>query len=168
MKKFLGILNNLINVFNRIEEVILVIIFSILIIFSFLQIFFRTVWFDSIIKYSVLWTAFIAASIAAMDKKHIKIDLIGRLAKGRAKSLVLLITNFFASLACILLSYAAISYILKIEMMSADPSPFLNIPRWSLLMIIPFGFAIIGLRFLFISAQKVNNLIKNEEDEKDS
>ncbi|MBN2544352.1 MAG: TRAP transporter small permease subunit [Spirochaetes bacterium] len=168
MKKFLNILKKLINIFNKIEEIILVIIFSIMIIFSFLQIFFRTVWFDSVIKYSVLWTGFIAASIAALDRKHIKIDLIGRLAKGRFKSLVLLITNFFASSACIFLSYASVNYILKIEKLSTDPPPFLNIPRWILLIIIPFGFAVIGLRFLFRSVKKLYNLIKNEEDEKDS
>ena len=160
------------DVFHKTEGYILVFFLSLMIIISFLQIilrtFFRAVeWFDPLVRYAVLWTGMIAAGMATLKNKHIKIDIIGRFAKGRQKSFVLAITNLFAGIVCFVLSYASIIYVIKIEMPAADPSPFLNISRWVLLLILPFGFGLMGMRFLFRASKKVYNFIKNIEDEED-
>ncbi|MCK4797110.1 MAG: TRAP transporter small permease subunit [Spirochaetes bacterium] len=161
-----------VNILHKVEEYILVFFLSLMIIISFLQIilkiFFKAiVWFDPMIKYTVLWIGMIAAGMATFENKHIKIDIIGRFAKGRLKSFVLAVTNLFASIVSIVLSYASIIYIIKIEIPATDPPPFLNISKWVLLLILPIGFAIIGIRFFFRLCKKIYNFIKNKEDEED-
>ena len=158
----------IINVIHFIEDSILVFFLSLIIIITLLQIllrtFFRSVeWFDQLVRYSVLWIGVIAAGIATYKNKHIKIDIIGRFAKGRFKSLTYLVTNLFASLVSIILSYSSYIYLIKIEMTSTDPAPFLNISRWILLIIIPIGFGFIGFRFLLKSGKNLYDFIKNTE-----
>lgn len=152
-------------IFYRLFEIsILVIIFVILVFFSFLQIFLRIVWFDSVIKYSVLWLGFLAASLAVSEGKHIKIDLLARVTKGKLKNIILAVTDSFASFVTILLAIASFNYIFKIEISSSDPPPFLNIYRWQLLMILPVGFLIMSIKF-FINA--VIDILKFKSDKED-
>lgn len=161
-----------INIIHIIEDSILVFFLSLIIVITLLQIilrtFFRSVeWFDQLVRYSVLWIGLIAAGIATYKNKHIKIDIIGRFAKGRLKSLTYLLTNLFASIVCIILSYSSYIYLIKIQMPSSDPAPFLNISKWILLIIIPIGFGLIGFRFLLKSGMNLYNFIRNTDDVKE-
>jgi len=169
MKKLKNIYNVSANIVHKVEKSLLVFFLSLMITLSFLQIILRFLsasieWFDIVVKYSVLWLGMIAASIATYEHKHIKIDLIGRFAKGRLKSVVLLITNLFASTVSGILCYASTIYIIYFEITSTDPAPFLNIPRWVLLLIIPISFGTISIRFLLRSVQKIYNIIKKIEE----
>jgi len=170
MKEKRSFITGFVLLFRKAEEIFLVFFLSLIIILTFSQIvlrtFFRSVeWFDLVVKYSVLWVAFIAANMAVFRNKHIKIDIIGRFAKGRVKSIILFLTNFFAAGVSLVLSYLSFIYVFTIEKTSTDPAPFLNIPKWYLLLILPFGFGMIGIRFLIRSISKINNYIKNKEDE---
>lgn len=167
-----NIYKKIIDTIHIIEDSILVFFLSLIIVITFLQIILRTFfksveWFDQLVRYSVLWIGLIAAGIATYKDKHIKIDIIGRFAKGRLKSLVYLVTNLFASFISIILSFSSYIYLVKIEMTSNDPAPFLNIPRWILLIIIPLGFGFIGFRFLLKAGVNLYNLIKNTAEIKE-
>lgn len=162
------------KIFHYIENYSIVFLLSLLIIVSFLQIVLRLFtkwsfeWFSSLQKYTVLWIGMIAAGIATHEQKHIKIDIIGRYAKGRLKSAILAFLSLFACIVCIVLSVVSMQYILLIEKPSSDPAPFLDIPRWVLLLILPAGFALIGIRFLLRAGRKVYNFVINKEDEIDN
>jgi TRAP-type C4-dicarboxylate transport system permease small subunit len=162
--------NFIIKIFNKTEEAFLVLLLSILIGIAILQIILRIFsrsisWFDEVIKYSVLWIGFVAASLAARENKHIKIDIIGKFVKGRAKSIILIISNIASSIVSIILCVFSIIYLIKIEYTSNIESPFLNIRRWILLIIIPVGFGIMGLRFFIKFLKKIRNFIINKEED---
>ena len=172
MKEKKSFENILILVLHKSEEYLLIFFLGLIIFLTFSQIvlrtFFRAIeWFDLVVKYSVLWIALIAANMAVFRNKHIKIDVIGRFAKGRYKSLILVLTNLFASVVSFILSYSSFIYVFTIERTSTDSAPFLNIPKWILLLILPFGFGMMGIRFLIRAMQKINNYRKNSEDEVD-
>lgn len=172
MDKLKKTFNNFVKTFHNLEKASLIFFLSLMIIVSFLQIILRTFfkaveWFDPLVRYSVLWTGMIAASIATYQHKHIKIDIIGKFAKGKLKSIVLFTTNLFASVVSALLCYASAAYIINFEMTSTDPAPFLSIPRWVLLLVMPICFGTISLRFLFRVGQKIYNIIKNIEEHED-
>ncbi len=184
MKKIIDAIKKIIKVIHKIEEYSLVIIFALMIIIAASQIVLRIstqiidalkinfkmpviTWFDAFIKYSVLWIGLIAAGVATRAKKHINIDIIGRFAKGRLKNFIFYLTNFLSAVICIILSITSVFFIVKIQIPSQDPSPFLNIPKWILLLILPIGFGIIGLRFFFQSIVNIYNMIM-KIDEKES
>ena len=68
----------------RIEEFLLILILSSMVIFSFLQVVFRNIfsegipWADIFLRHLVLWIAFIGAALTTRYEKHISIDILSR------------------------------------------------------------------------------------------
>ncbi|MCG8570231.1 MAG: TRAP transporter small permease [Spirochaetes bacterium] len=147
------IIKKIINFFRKIEVYSLVVFVILMLVISFLQMiikFFRFGgfdWLSPVLKYIVLWSGMIAASIATYEKKHIKIDVISKFAHGKMKRMINIITNFFAAFTCFFISVISWVYIFQIEYTSNEPPPFFNIPRWVLLLIVPACFLIMGVRF---------------------
>ena len=148
----INLLKKFVKIFRMLESALLVFFLALIVIISFSQIilrnFFTSVtWFDSLLKYSVLWVGMIAAAIATYDNKHIKIDIIGRFTTGKLKIIVEIITNFFAVIVCFGLFIGFVIYISTIEYPSTDEPPFLNIRRWVLLLVLPVSFFVMSIRF---------------------
>jgi TRAP-type C4-dicarboxylate transport system permease small subunit len=67
---------------GRVEQALLVVLLSVLILIAFSQIilrnFFSTgiAWGDALVRSLVLWTGFIGATIAAREGQHISIDVV--------------------------------------------------------------------------------------------
>jgi TRAP-type C4-dicarboxylate transport system permease small subunit len=157
------------SAFHSFEKWSLVLLLSLMIIISILQFVLRIVklpvsWFGPMLRYTVLWTGMVAAGVATSEHKHIKIDVIGRFARGRMRNLVLFQTNLLAAGVCLFLAWLSIQYIFTIEFNSTAEPPFLNIPSWILLLIMPYGFFTIGVRFLIRTVKKLVSFIKNTED----
>ena len=70
--------------YGRIEQILLVILLSALILVAFSQIILRNIfstgidWGDAFVRSLVLWTGFIGATVAAREGKHISIDVVSR------------------------------------------------------------------------------------------
>lgn len=161
-------LKKFVSVFRKIEEGLLVSLFSIMVLIAVSQIFLSffsrgVIWFDSVLKYLVLWIAMFASSIATYDNKHIKIDLIGRFAKGRLKSIVNLATNLFSAIVCTIITIVSVTYIAQIEYGSTDPAPFLGIDKWILLIILPVGFGLMSVKFTVFSILSVYFTATNKD-----
>lgn len=142
-----------IKIFRKLEEYLLVFFVAIMVIVAFaqlaLKVFFGSgvEWFSPLLKYSVLWTGMIAAGIATYENKHIKIDIVGKFARGKLKKFVNILTALFAGSVSLLLAIISWIYIVKIEYTATDTPPILNIPRWVLLLIMPAGFGLMSIRF---------------------
>jgi TRAP-type C4-dicarboxylate transport system permease small subunit len=161
IKKFVGI-------FRLLEKWLLVVFLGLIIFISSLQIILRNFdtaieWFDSFLKYCVLWAGMIAAGIATYEDRHIKIDIIGRFTKGKAKEMIQIVTNFFAGVVCVVLFIGFLVYIITIEYPSTDLPPFLNVKRWMLLLICPFSFFLMSVRFFTLTAFKIKSSIYYKE-----
>jgi TRAP-type C4-dicarboxylate transport system permease small subunit len=158
--------------FRLVETALLVFFLSLIFIIAVLQIFLKKVqgteFLSPILKYAVLWAGMIAAGIATYEGKHIKIDIIGRFAKGRLKQAVLMVTSFFAGFVCAVLFIGFVFYLSQIEYISTVQPPFFNIPRWILLLILPISFFIISVRFMIQSVKRLINVILNRTPEEPS
>jgi TRAP-type C4-dicarboxylate transport system permease small subunit len=166
----INLLKKFVKIFRMAESALLVFFLALIVIISFSQIILRNfftsiTWFDSLLKYSVLWAGMIAAAIATYDNKHIKIDIIGRFTKGRLKIIAEAITNVFAFIVCFGLFIGFIIYIATIEYPSTDEPPFLNIHRWELLLVLPVSFFVMSIRFLIHSIKNMLDA-KNFENQK--
>lgn len=162
------LVNSFIKIFKKAEDIALIVLLSLLVVISVSQLFLNmfnagVIWFDSLLKYLVLWIGMIAASIATYDDKHIKIDLIGRFTKGRIRTFVTIITNIFAGIVCVVLFVISIDYIVKIEYTSSDPSPFLGFRRWALIIAMPFGFGLMSIKFIILGIRSIYYFIINKD-----
>jgi len=123
-----------------------------MVIISFTQVVLRNIfetgisWADPMLRYTVLWLAFIGASIATRENRHINIDVLTRLLSPKLKKIVSVLTNLFALSVCLILLKSSIDFI-KIEMQFPSEI-FLGLKNWMLEIIIPIGFSMMSLRFL--------------------
>lgn len=134
------------------ENSLIVIILSVMVLMSFLQVLLRLLfsagflWGDIFLRHLVLWVGFLGASLATREGKHIKIDILFRVIPDRFKTPMMVFVNLVSAGICFLLTKAAIVFVL---LDYSDKSIlFGNIPAWIFEAIIPGGFALIGIRFL--------------------
>ena len=137
------------------EDSTLVLALVLLILLGMAQIVLRNtgmgsiMWMDSASRILVLWLAFFGAMRASRDQKHIAIDALALYAGPKMRRIM----HFFMSVSCAVICGAAawFSYHFVAAERTFGDIAFLHVPEWLALAIIPFGLAIITLRFVLYS-----------------
>jgi TRAP-type C4-dicarboxylate transport system permease small subunit len=151
------------------EEWFLVIIILSMVLLAFIQVLLRNVlgegilWGDPLLRHLVLWVGFIGASLATRSEKHINMDVFGRLLSQRTQLIVQIIINLFAVAATYVLTNASLNFVM--EEKEFGDMLFANIPVWYFQIIIPFGFFLMMMRFLIITAEKGHALFTQKPNE---
>lgn len=110
-------------------------------------------WIEPFVRHLVFLCIFLGGIIATGRGTHIGIDIIGKYLEGknshRSKRFLAFLTNVISFLALFWLSHASIAFV-KVEQ-EFGKAVFFGIHSGVLVMIIPFGFSLIALRFFFAS-----------------
>ncbi len=115
-------------------------------------------WGDIFLRQLVLWVSFIGASLATKDNRHINMDLLGRVLKGRWQFAAQILVHLFSAFVTVLLAKAAWTFVRsEIEYGS---TVFNNVPSWYFEIIMPIGFALMALRFLLNALFSFCSLVK--------
>jgi len=137
----------------RLEQFLIALLLSTTMLVAFLQIvlrnFFATglAWGDALIRYLVVWVAFLGAALAVREGKHINIEILAQWLPPAAGRPVRLTSDFFSALICGLLAVAAWKFV-RLEALMGG-SAFFGVPGWVPQAIIPLSFGIMALRFGF-------------------
>jgi C4-dicarboxylate transporter DctQ subunit len=147
------------EIIDQVEQILLVILLSSMIVIAFLQIVLRNLfstgltWGDPLVRNLVLWVGFIGAALATKEGKHINIDVVSRWMPPFGKGLIEFLTRLFSFFICGLLTFAAFKFI-KNEAQMGNVT-FLRIPAWIPEIILPIVFGLMVLRF---GLQSLKNL----------
>jgi TRAP-type C4-dicarboxylate transport system permease small subunit len=157
------------EVIGRMEQILLVILLSALILVAFSQIILRNLfstgiaWGDALVRGLVLWTGFIGATIAVRESKHICIDVVSRWLSPKGKKVVAIIINAFSFLICCFLCFAALKFINnEFQMKSLF---FLGIPSWVSEIILPVTFGLMAFRYLLHFLKSIQIARQQEREE---
>jgi len=140
------------NKISQLETVLVTILLTLMILMAFSQIVLRNFfatgidWGDALVRYLVVWVAFIGAAVATREAKHISIDLLSRWLTGARSIAIQALSCFFSALICGLLTLAAAKFIWFEAQMGS--STFLNLPVWVPELIMPVTFGLMTLRFV--------------------
>ncbi len=144
------------------EDALLVLMLSAMIIIAVLQILLRNyfdlglVWGDSLLRALVLWVGLLGAIVASRNENHISIDILSRFMSARTRAIANIVTDFFTVVVCAVVSYYSYRFVeLDYE---AGVSTFGNLPAWVIESILPVGFAVIALRYAGGLLRKVQAL----------
>lgn len=110
-------------------------------------------WSDVLTQNLVLWVAMMGASLATREEKHIRIDALLKLFKGKMLHLANLLALLFCLAVGLLLLKASYLFVVEKMNMGETIGELGNIPVWWTVMIMPIGFACINFRF-FLHALK--------------
>lgn len=104
-------------------------------------------WADGAMRAIVLWLAMVAGIVAAGRFKHIRIDLLSHLLPPGLARPVHGLLMFLTALICMVMSW------LSLRMLSLEfefqTTAFLGVKTWMVQAIVPLGFAMMAVRFLF-------------------
>lgn len=158
-------LDQLNDALGRVEKFLVVGMLSVMILLAFLQIVLRNAfstgisWGDTIVRYLVLWVAFIGASLATKEEKHITIEVFSRWFSANSAPYLKLLTQLVSAIICGLLTFAGWTFVRNEAQMGG--APLLKIPSWIPEMIIPLTFTLMTLRFLIKFAAALAVILKS-------
>lgn len=151
---------------NRVENFLVSVSLVVMVLVAFSQIMLRNFfsagidWGDALVRYLVVWVAFIGAAIATREHKHITIDILSRWLTGGLNKAVRVIRCFFSSGFCALLTLAAIKFIgFEVQMGS---TVFFNVPAWIPELIIPVTFGLMTLRYTVHLGEEIVKIVNPE------
>lgn len=140
------------SILRKVEDASLVGLLCFTILLAVAQIVLRNLfhsgipWGDNLIRLAVLWLGLIGAMIASREHRHIRIDVLSRFLSATWQRRLLRLTNLVSALVCAIVSgYGSGFVILEMEQ---GYRLFDVLPIWIAEAIIPFAFAVMGLRYL--------------------
>lgn len=150
------------NILERIEKRLVIISFSLMVIFSFLNVVLRALytkfniqfantlltsidWSEPFARLMVLWITFLGASLLTKDNRHIRIDIMGHFLSPFLLSIRELILSLACAVICFFMLYASIGYI-SMEMQYGT-STVMGVAAWKWQIIILLGFGLMLFRF---------------------
>ena len=156
------------SILKTIEDYLIVLLLSLVILVSLTQIgmrlFFNSsiIWGDEFIKIIILWLAMIASVSASRSNRHLKIDLIDKFISNKISHFPKIISKLFVSIVCGVVTWHSILYIhLTITF---DETVLNGFPAWIAYAIVPLSFFMMSYRYFF---QALNHIVKiNEERHK--
>jgi len=140
---------------HQAEDALLVLLLSTMIVLASTQILLRNlldsgfVWIDPLLRVLVLWLGLIGATVATRNNRHIRIDLLSKFFKRNTHRLIQSVIAQISAWTCLVIAWHGFRWI-QMDYIDGLTS-FIGVPAWTLEVIIPATFALIGLRYLILS-----------------
>jgi TRAP-type C4-dicarboxylate transport system permease small subunit len=137
---------------GALEDGLLLVLLAGLVVLASAQIVLRNVfsiglaWADGSVRLAVLWIAVLGAVAAAREGRHIAIDVLARTLPQTARKVAAVATALFTASVCALLAWHSWRFVEE----SREFGDVLldHWPAWPFQLVMPVGFALIGLRYL--------------------
>ncbi len=148
-------LRGTVNVLFRLEEALLIGLFSAMLGMAVLQIVLRVafssgiVWGDVMVRVLVLWICLLGAMAATRQDRHINIDVLTRYLPNRFRSLVSAVVRAGTCLVCLLMAWEGLNLV-RLDFHYRTIA-FASVPSWVCELIVPVGFFVMGLRYAFLT-----------------
>jgi len=110
-------------------------------------------WADPFLRILVLWVTMLGAMVATRENSHIKIDLLARYLNRNYALIAAAVSCLFAAAICGVVSWH-IAELVGYEYEDGTIQ-FGSVPTWVCQIIMPVGFAIMSLRFIYRSMYAV-------------
>jgi len=146
------------NVLGYLENALLVMFLTVTVIMAFLQVILREfwstgiLWADVFLRHLVLWIGFFGAALAAKESRHFSIDIFTKKLPPIMRRIVQVLLDLGASAVCYFLLEAGLSFLSQEIQYNTEPLfTFLgkNVMAYDFEIIVPLGFGLIGIHFLF-------------------
>jgi TRAP-type C4-dicarboxylate transport system permease small subunit len=161
------------------EEVLLALLLVGMVLLAALQVLLRNIWdtgidwADITLQNVTVLVGLLGAAVATSEGRHLNIDILSRVLRGRARTVLKLLIGLFAISICAMLTRGGwstyrVNYEPWLENIPEGWSVAKNlkvqflegsIPQWLSLLFLPLGFAVIGFHFLLRLIRDVGTLI---------
>ena len=163
---FRRLLDRSISLGDRLEDTLLAVLISVMVLLGALQIFSRNVlgegigWADEVLRIMVLWLALLGAMAASRDRRQLRIDRLSRYLTGRPRHFFDAIADLLTAFVSGVIAWYAFAFV-------SDSKSFGDMlvgsfPAWIVQAILPLAFAVIGARHLRAGMTSLMGLLKGD------
>ena len=144
---------------GRLVSVLIAALLLVMVFLSALQILLRNafdtglLWIDPLLRHLTLLLAFTGAIVATGLKRHVQINVLGRLLRGTARRVGGALVAAASAIVCLALTHASLA-LLSDELAFGD-TVFLGIPAWVVAAVFPLSFALLAFRFFYLSLLEI-------------
>ena len=169
--------------FAKAEEILLALILVSMVVLAAIQVLLRNIWSTGIdwaditVQNATVLLGLLGAAVATSEGRHLNIDLIGRVLKGRHKTVLKVLIGVFAVYVCSLLTRGGwttfmVNYEPWKELTPEGWTVWMNlkaqflegsIPQWLSQLLLPIGFGLIGFHFLLRLVRDMYTLATGNE-----
>jgi len=139
------------DLLHRVEDGVLALLLGAMIVLAPLQIALRLffneglTWADPLIRVLVLWVGLFGAISASRGDRHINIDVLSRILRGRVRAGVGFVVHAFTASVSAVVAWHAWRFVQSER--EYGSTAFLDVPAWVLEIVLPFAFAMIAIRY---------------------
>ena len=137
------------------EDLVLVLILTAMMLLAALQIFLRNffdtgfMWSDELLRLLVLWLAMAGAVAASRKDRHISIAVLDRFLPAPLLRATRAVLDLFTAAVCALLAWHSLAFVLSTH---AYGDVLLGqVPAWIAQAVLPVGFALMAWRYLLFA-----------------
>lgn len=162
----IGATNRILRLLSRVEDTVLVILLTAMILIAGAQILLRNffdmglAWGDQALRVMVLWLGLVGAITASRDNKHINIEVLLRLLPPLARVVSQVVVALFTVVVCAVIAFHAGRFVYLDYRMGT--MAFGNLPAWIIELILPLGFSLIALRYLSLTGDQFKKFLTKE------
>ncbi|MGE5632281.1 MAG: TRAP transporter small permease [Caulobacteraceae bacterium] len=163
-------MKRIVHLYNKFEEYVLVGSLVVTVTIIFVQVIMRYIfnsslsWSEELARYIFIWQTWLGASIGIREKKHIKVELIYGLVKGRGKKVVDIIASFIWLAFSIFITINGTQLILDLIQKGAISSG-MRIPMYFVYVSLPISTGVIALRLVMEVYETITGFAKPERGE---
>ncbi len=104
-------------------------------------------WATKLALFLMIWVGFIGASVATKERRHLAIDVAGKVLSPRGARIANFFTQIFAAGLCVSLAYYSWDLVLESKEYG-DQEGVLPIPTWIIQLVIPYTLCMMSARFI--------------------
>jgi len=160
--------NKFILLVNKIEDALLVVILSSMILLAVFQIISRNlfaegvVWIDPLLRMLVLWVGLAGAVVATRTDHHIRIDVFTKYLPRMILPYVQRVVYLFTISICLLIAWHAARFVYS--EFEYGTMAFAGVPAWATGLIIPLSFTLIAVRYVLLFITPTSQNVRPQAD----
>jgi len=146
------------RVISKIVTILIIVFLSFMVCLAFLQIILRNFfasgisWADVTVRHLVLWVGFFGAILAAVEERHITLDVFSRILPVRLKKYVQSTIYIGSAAVCAVLTHASYKFVVSERLVGTEL--FTGVPAWWAQVVVPATFVIMCLLFILRGIKK--------------
>ena len=117
-----------------------------------------TIWIMQTTEYALLWIVFLGTTWLLKEGGHITTDIIYSHLKERTKLYLDCIMFVIAGIACLIMVYFGIAYMVECIMRGVTDVRAVTIPKWTIFIIIPVGSILLTIQFFRMAWGKFTSI----------
>ena len=158
------VIKKAVHFYNHIESWLMVLSFAVTLGLVGLQVVLRYVfnssmsWSDELVRYIFVWQCWMGASMAVVGNKHLRVDIIFSITKGKGKNVAELAAAVIWLVFCIILTVVSFELMMSVFEKGVT-AVSLPIPMYIPFAAVPVGNTLMSLRLIGVIVEQVKILM---------